>query len=173
ADRGEGLVEAALDGVGQLGPQLLELLQARLEVGPLVDQLRQPLLLALVLLLGQRVALAERLAAALQPLDLAGELVAVVPFGRFGAGLLQPSARLVRLGLEPRALDVDRRAALARLGRLAPGLGFRPAESPQLRRQLPGARRARIDPSLQRRLEPLRRLRRARERRREPLGQDS
>src|SRR5439155_16760173 len=58
ADRGEGLVEPALDGVAELGAELLELLQALLEVRALLDELRQPLLLALVLLFRKRVDLA-------------------------------------------------------------------------------------------------------------------
>src|SRR5947199_1745316 len=146
ADGGEGLVEAALDGLGQLRAQLLELLQARLEIGPLSDQLGQPLLLALVLLLGQRVHLAQRLAAPLQALDLAGELVAVVALGRVGTGLLEPPAGLIRLGLDPRALDIDSRPALARLRGFTPRLGLGPAEPPQLRRQLAGARRTGVHP---------------------------
>src|SRR2546423_1892827 len=130
ADGGEGLVEAALDGLGQLGAQLLELLQARLEIGPLVDQLGQPLLLALVLLLGQRVHLAERLAAPFGASGPAGVLAAVAALGGVGAGPLEPPPGLARLGLEPRALDVDSRAPLACLGGLAARLGLRPAEPP-------------------------------------------
>src|SRR5215218_9119658 len=82
AHRGEGLVEAPLDRLGKLDPQLLELLQARLEVGALIGQLCQALLLALVLLLRERVDLAERFPAALEPLDTRRELLPVVALGR-------------------------------------------------------------------------------------------
>ena len=58
ADRRESLVEAALDRLGELGAQLLELLQARLEILALLGQLGEALLLAVVLLLGERVDLA-------------------------------------------------------------------------------------------------------------------
>jgi len=107
ADRREGLVEATLDRLGQLGAQLLELLQARLEVGALVGELGEPLPLALVLLLGERVDLAERLPAALEPLDPLRELVAVVALGRLGGSRFEPAARFVGLGLDARSFDVD------------------------------------------------------------------
>ena len=57
----------------------------------------------------ERVDLAERLAAALEPLDALGELVAVVAFGRLRARGLEPAARLVGFGLDAGELDVDRR----------------------------------------------------------------
>ena len=65
SDGCERLLEAALDGLGQLVAQALELLQALLEVGALLAELGQALLLALVLLLRQRIDAAERLAAPL------------------------------------------------------------------------------------------------------------
>src|SRR5207245_11150062 len=55
ANGGEGFLEATLDGGGELVAQRLELGEALLEVGPLLAELRQPLLLAVVLLLRQRV----------------------------------------------------------------------------------------------------------------------
>ena len=52
-DRGEGLLEAALDRLGEVAAELLELLEAALEVGALGRQLVEPLLLGLVLLLAR------------------------------------------------------------------------------------------------------------------------
>jgi len=96
----EGLGEAPLDGLGQLRTELLELVEARLEVGPLRRELVEALLLGLVLLLRERVDLAERLAAALEPLDRVRELVAVVAFGRrVRVRMLEPAAGLLGLAL--------------------------------------------------------------------------
>ena len=67
----EGLGEPLLDRLGQLPPELLELVEAALEVGPLRDELLQPLLLGLVLLLRERVDLTELLAPPLEPLERA------------------------------------------------------------------------------------------------------
>src|SRR5215210_3000464 len=120
ADRGERLVEAPLDGLCQLHAQLLELLQARLEILALLDELGQALLLALVLLLRQRVDLPERLAAALQALD---PLRALVALGRLRARLLQAPPGFRCLTLEPRPLDVDAAGTLAGLRRGPPHLG--------------------------------------------------
>src|SRR2546430_4842521 len=153
AHRGEGLVEAALDRVVELGAELLELLQARLEVGALRNELGEPLLLPLVLLLRERVDLAERLPAPLEPLDARRELLAVVSFGRLGARVLEPPSRLRGLRFEPRALDVDPGRALARLRGGAARLDFFSAEPPQLGRKLSGTRRAGADPRPPRRLE--------------------
>src|SRR5919202_661645 len=47
ADTGEGLVEAALDGLGELRAQVLQLFEARFEIGALRDDLGQAFLLAL------------------------------------------------------------------------------------------------------------------------------
>ena len=167
----ESLVEAALDGLGELGAQLLELLQARLEVGALVGQLGQPLLLALVLLLRKRVDLSERLAAALEPLDPGGRAPRGLRPRRLGSGFLEAAARLTGLCLEPRALDVDASGALTGLGGHAPDLRLLPAEPPQLRGQLASFRRARIDPGAEGRLEALDGPSRSRQRRGQPLGE--
>src|SRR5947207_14180376 len=136
----EGHIVAPLVGVAGLGAEPLELLQALLEVRALLDELREPLLLALVLLLRKRVDLAERFPAPLEPFDPVGELLAVVALGRCRPCFLEPAARFRRLRLEPRAFDVDRGRALPRLGRSASRLDFFPAESPQLRGELTGAR---------------------------------
>src|SRR6266516_3813183 len=172
ADRGEGLVEAPLDGLGELGPKLLELLQARLEVGALGHELGEALLLALVLLLRERVDLAEGFAAALEPLDPRRQLLAVVAFGRLRAGVLEPAPRLRGLGVEPRTVDVDRGPPLARLGCSPASFGFRRAEPSQLRRKLAGPCRAGVHPGLQRGLKPSSRLGRPRERRGQALPED-
>ncbi len=172
ADRREGVVEAPLDGLGELGPELLELLQARFEILALSDELGEALLLALVLLLRERVDLAEGFAAALEPLDPRRQLLAVVAFGRLRAGVLEPAPRLRGLGVEPRTVDVDGRPPLARLCGRPPGLGFLRAEPPELRGELACACRARIHPGLQRSLEPPSRLGRPRERRGQALPED-
>src|SRR5205823_3967875 len=171
-DGGEGLVEPALDGLGQLGPQLLELLQARLEVFALRDELGETLLLALVLLLGERIDLPESLAAPLEPLDLLRQLVAVVAFRRLGSGLFEPAPGSGGLRLEPRPLHLDGRAPLAGFPCEPPRLGLLPAEPPQLGRELAGPRRTRVDARLQRRLEARGQLGRPGERSGKPLGPD-
>src|SRR6185312_3066877 len=85
----ERVGEAALDGLGQLRAQLLELGEALLEVLALQGELLQPLLLGLVLLLGERVDAAERLEPALVTLELGRELVAVLSLCRLCAGRLE------------------------------------------------------------------------------------
>src|SRR5581483_437618 len=69
-DGGERLGEARLDRVRQVVTQPLELGEALLEVSTLRRQLREPLLLGLVLLLRQRVHLAELLATLLVACEL-------------------------------------------------------------------------------------------------------
>ena len=171
ADCGEGLLEAALDRLGQLGAQLLELLQARLEVGALLGQLGQALLLTVVLLLGQRVDLPERLASVLQ--EAAGEaehfetpLRARVDAGATRAGEL--AAELRRLGGE----EAEVRRVAAEAGERAGGIDVErarlEAEADEARRRLEeaGAEPAEGDDrdELAERIERL-------ERRRETLGQ--
>src|SRR5207247_6286162 len=82
ADGVERLGEAPFDRLRQLVAQLLELGEARLEIRPLGDELLEALLLGLVLLVRERVDLAERLAAALEPLGCGNELLAVVALRR-------------------------------------------------------------------------------------------
>ncbi len=107
--RVEGLGEPRLDRLLQLGAELLELREALLEVGALRCELVEPRLLGVVLLLRERVHLAERLAAALEPVDPLGELVAVVALGGLvGIRVLEAAARFVGLRLDPGDLDVDR-----------------------------------------------------------------
>ena len=77
-DRRERLGEPPLDGRGELGPKLLELLEALLEILALRLEVVEALLLRLVLLARERVDLAERGAADLEPLDARRKLVAVV-----------------------------------------------------------------------------------------------
>ena len=172
AHRREGLVEAALDRFRQLGAELLQLLQARFEVGALVGQLGQPLLLVLVLLLGKRVDLTERLAAPLEPLDPGRELLPVLTFAGLGSGLLETTPRLARFGLEARALDVDPTRALARLCGDAPDLGLLAPEPAQLRGQLARLRGPGVHASAEGRLEALDCLGSAGQRGRQPLGED-
>ena len=166
----ERLGEAPLDRLGQLGAQLLELGEARLEVLALRRELVEPLLLGVVLLLRERVDLAERLAAALEALRALGELVAVVAFGALlGARVLEPAPRLVGLRLDARDLDVDRRHARRRVRQRLPQLDLGRAEPAQLLAELAGARAARVDVRAQRRLEARGRVGGAGERRVEPL----
>ena len=154
ADGVEGLGEAALDRLRQLVAELLELREARLEVGPLGGELLQPRLLRLVLLVRERVDLAERLAAALQPLDRCDELLTVVAFGRLvGICLLEAAARLVRLRLDPRRLDLDGGDGFGSGSELLPQLDLGRTEAAQLGAELAAASRACVDLPAQRRLE--------------------
>src|SRR5207237_10865223 len=108
--------------------RLLAPFAACLEAGPLAGELREPYLLGLVFLGRERVGLAERLAAALEPLDRRQELVAVVAFRwlvrtgrrrrrrglfagrvrlrrpRFQHCVLEAAARLVGFRLDPRGV---------------------------------------------------------------------
>src|SRR5262249_55091806 len=140
-DRREGLGEPPLDRLRQVARELLELLRARLEVGALAGELVEPFLLGLVLLAGERVHLAELLAAALDALEPRRQLVAVAGILRLGPGRLQATPRLVALGVGARELDVDRAQPLGCLGRAAAKLDLRGAEAPQLRAELGRARR--------------------------------
>src|SRR5688572_23747770 len=91
SDGRERLREAALDRRGELRAELLELDQALLEVDALRLQVVEPLLLGLVLLTRERVDLAERGAARLEPFDASCELVAIVSLRRLHrAGRVQP-----------------------------------------------------------------------------------
>src|SRR5262249_20822788 len=113
ADASEGLLEAALDRLRQLRAKLLELLEALLEILPLLYQLLDALLLALVLLLGERIDLAERLAAAAELLQRSLQLLPIVALGGVGGGGLQPAVGLAALGSDGGELDVDGSGPLA------------------------------------------------------------
>ncbi len=132
----EGLREPAVDRFGQLVAELAQLVEGALEILALRAQLGQPLLLARVLLLRERVDAAELIAAALQPVELLHQLVAR-PFGRLRRrSLLEATLRFGPLRLEPRVLDVDSGDALRRIGQCAPELDLAAAESAQLRSEL-------------------------------------
>jgi len=145
AHRRKGLVEAPFYGLGELCPQLFELLQARLEVGALVDELGQPLLLPLVLLLRERVDLAERegLPPAARALAEEGERLALslleVECGyerAVAAALAGRAAALVAADTGDALVLVERarRAGLGDLGVLVPPRGEqkRPSRPPLL-----------------------------------------
>src|SRR5215831_3348506 len=125
-----------------------------------------------MLLLREGIHLAESIAAPLEALDLRGQLLAVLAFRGVGSSFLEPPPRLGRFRLEAGPLDVDGRSALACFGRCAPGLGFLGTEPPELRRKLTRTRGARVDASLERRLEPPSSLARPRERRGQALRED-
>ena len=166
----ERLGEAALDRLGQLGAELLELGEARLEILALCRELVEARALAVVLLLRERVHLAERLAAALEPLRALGELVAVVALGALlRTRVLEPAARLVGLGLDARDLDVDRGHGLRRARQRLAQLDLGGAEAAQLVAELARACTAGVDMRTQRCLEACGRLRGGRERRVEAL----
>src|SRR4029077_10314089 len=90
--RVERLREAPLDRLRQLCAQLLELLEALLEVLPLRRELLEPRLLRVVLLLRERFHGAERVAPPLEPLGGLGERVAVVALRALvSARVLEPA----------------------------------------------------------------------------------
>ena len=118
-------------------------------------ELLEAYLLAVVLLLRERVHLAERLAPALEALRPLGELVAVVAFGTVvGAGVLEPAPGLVGLGLDARDLDVDCRHARGGVRQCLPQLDLSRAEPAQFVAEMTGARSTRVDVCAKRRLEP-------------------
>ena len=131
--RVERLGEAALDRVGELLAELLELGEALLEVDALRGELLETHLLGLVLLLRERIDRAERLAAALEALDRRGERVAIVSFRRLvRAGGLEAAARFVGFGAEPRGLDLDAGGGLRHRGELLAQLDLGGAELAEL-----------------------------------------
>ncbi len=148
----ERLGEPPLHGLVELVPELRELLEALLEVLALRGQVAEVLLLALVLLGGERVDLPELLAPAAKPLGALEQRLAVVALRRLDTGGLEPPLRLAPLGLEACQLDVDRARPGRDLGRLPADLGFGGAELPELVGELAGARGARVGPGAERRL---------------------
>ena len=150
----EGLGEAPLDGLGQLVAKLLELGEARLEVGPLRDELLEPLLLGFVLLVRERIDLAEGFATALEPLDGGDELVAVVALRRFVcARLVEPPACFVGFRVDASRLDLDRRHCFGGRRELLAQLHLGCTESPKLGAELAAARGAGVDVRAERSLE--------------------
>ena len=130
-DRGVGLLEEPLDRGGQVVAELRQLLERALEILALRRELLEALLLARVLLRRERVHLAERLAPALEALDLRPELVDL---------LVGESLRLAALG-EARqhvfALPRQSGGFDARSQRASPPPPSRPAEArPRVRRAL-------------------------------------
>ena len=133
--------------------RVLQLLQAQLEILSLRVQLRQPLGFGLVLLLRERVHLTELDAARVQPLDPRGELLAIVALGRLGGRFLAAPARVCRVGLDPRQLDLDPGRALRRLFRRPAQIDLRRAEFAQPAAEVGRARGTRVDTGTQRRVE--------------------
>ena len=156
-DRMEGVCEPPLDGLRELVAQVGELLQALLEILPLHLELGEPLLLGLVLLLRERIDLAELDPPLLEPLGARRELVALVSLGRVGGGLLEPAAGVGRLRLDPGQLDLDLRRPLRGLLGAPAELDLGGAELAQRCSQLARAGGARVDAGAERRLEALRR----------------
>ena len=111
----ESLGETALDRLVELVAEVGELLQARLEVLALRLQLGEPLLLGLVLLLRERVDLAELDAPRVRGARRGWRARLGHPLRRFRGRFLEPSARISRLGLDPGQLDLDLGRPLGRL----------------------------------------------------------
>ena len=142
----ERLVEAATHRLGELVAELRDLGEALLQIPPLRRELVEPLLLRLVLLLGQRIDLSERLATGLEPLDARRELVAIVALRDVvGVRVLEPALYFLRLGRRAgRDLPRPRSPARPRARRLA-------AAPPRLRRAGGAPRRARTSAERRRR----------------------
>ena len=151
-DRRERLGEACLDGPGQVVAELLELVQALLEILALRRQLLQALLLGVVLLFRERVHLPERLAAPFATHQALGQLVAVLALGGLRVRRSQPPPRLVCLGTHARQLDIDRADPFARLARAGAQLHLFGAQTPQLGAELGRASRLRLGTLPHRRL---------------------
>src|SRR5215211_1361639 len=132
----EGVGEARLDGIRELGAQLLQLGQARLEVGALGGELVEPLLLRFVLLLRERVHATELLTSRPESLRSHGQGLPVLALRGSSLGGLEPSTSLSRRRLDLRPLDVQRGSALGGLRKRMPELGLGGAEVSELRREL-------------------------------------
>ncbi len=159
----EGLLEAPLDGLGQIVAQGLQLVERAFEILALRAQLVEPLLLGGVLLLRERVDAAELLAPPLEPLELG---LRAPPAG------LRPARRPpARAGGEPRRARPRAGRARRRRPRPAPNDSDRPRRSstsrpPSARSSAassPGPDRAAVGVGEQRRLQPLGRPRRRRQ----------
>src|SRR5262249_11737275 len=147
------LLEAPLDRLGQLPAKSLELCEAPLEVGALHQELVEALLLGLVLLLRERVHLAELLAAQLEPLKARRELRTVVALRGLPACGLQTPLGFVALGLDARELDIEGARALGAGRDEAAELDLLGAETPQRRAEPCRPGRIRIDPLAKSRLD--------------------
>src|SRR5215208_5003515 len=134
--------------------QLLELLEALLEILALRDQLVDALLLALVLLLGEGIDLAERLPPPAELIQRLPELFAVVSLGGLGCGCFEPACRLAALGRNGRELDVDRPGAFPGFAGFAPEVRLGCSELPELGGQLARPCAAGIGARTERRFQP-------------------
>ena len=153
-DRLERLVEAALDGLCELVTELRDLRERRLEILPLRCELVEALLLRLVLLLRQRVDLAELLASRVESLGAGRELGPIVALGGLvRARGVETTCCLLGLGLETCEVDLHGRRPLVRLVRLPARLDLGRTEPAKLLPEEGGPLRARVDPRLDRRLE--------------------
>src|SRR5207245_10725463 len=119
-------------GLREVVAERRELLEALLEVPSLRRELGEPRLLLVVLLLRERVDLAHPFAPALEPLDLVGELVAVVAHGGRSSRGLQPPAPCLRLRFDASTVDLNGAQPRAGLRCLPPCFHFRCAETAPL-----------------------------------------
>ena len=148
------LREATLDGLGELGAQLLELSQRALEVVTLLGELGEALPLALELLGGERVHLAERDESPLEPVALDRELLELLLVQLGGRDPLGESPyELGPLRREPGRLDVELGEPRGRLRGGPTQVGFLGAEQAELLAGLRARGGAGVDPAAKRRLE--------------------
>ena len=141
------LGEAAVDRLRQLAAQLVQPGEAQLQVRGLRAQLGEMLLLAVVLLLRERVDAAECLPAALEPLERCLQLFARA-VGCVLARLPEAAPRVRRLGIEPSELDLDLRNSGRGLMRLSSHVRLARGEVSQTGGQRRGERAAGLGCSL-------------------------
>ena len=147
-DRRERLGEAALDRRRELGAELLELLEALLEILALRPQVVEALLLGVVLLSRERIDLTERGATYLEPFDAARKLVAILSLGRLDvARRLETPRSVCDVGVDPRDLDLGCGHGRARLLELAPQIHLGGSERPELLAELARPRAIRRRPA--------------------------
>ena len=175
-DCGERLVEAPVDGLGELVAERLELGQRRLEIGALRRELLETRLLVLVLLLRERVDPSQRLAPSFEPRGPLRERVAILGLvvlrlvrarrrprrprpGVCRASEASPSSRATSTSTTVTRSDASSAACRSSTS-AAPRLA-------QLRAELGRAGGAAVDTGADRRLESRRGRRRAHERRAE------